>query len=217
MSEHRHGRRLLVHLFQLGVIALGSYVLANLWNAANASKDHAIALPIDAHVPLLPWTTVIYLGFFLLYLVPARMAYGNQARMDELDRIVPMMVGWTVLHSVFFVLVPAEVPRSVTPSDAWLLEAIRDSDHPWNAWPSLHVVHVILLAGLVDRWTAIEDRAARRPVLALVVILVVLSTFTTEQHYVWDAFSGAVTGSVGWWLITKRMDALQPKTADTAD
>ena len=148
MSEHRHGRRLLVHLFQLGVIALGSYVLANLWNAANATKDHAIALPIDAHVPLLPWTTVIYLGFFLLYIVPARMAYGNQARMDELDRIVPMMVAWTVLHSVFFVLVPAEVPRSVTPSDAWLLEAIRDSDHPWNAWPSLHVVHVILLAGI---------------------------------------------------------------------
>ena len=217
MSEHRHGRRLLVHLFQLGVIALGSYVLANLWNAANATKDHAIALPIDAHVPLLPWTTVIYLGFFLLYIVPARMAYGNQARMDELDRIVPMMVAWTVLHSVFFVLVPAEVPRSVTPSDAWLLEAIRDSDHPWNAWPSLHVVHVILLAGLVDRWTAIEDRAARRPVLALVVALVVLSTFTTEQHYVWDAISGAITGSVGWWLITKRMEHHQPKTADTAD
>ena len=217
MSEHRHGRRLLVHLFQLGVIALGSYVLANLWNAANATKDHAIALPIDAHVPLLPWTTVIYLGFFLLYIVPARMAYGNQARMDELDRIVPMMVAWTVLHSVFFVLVPAEVPRSVTPSDAWLLEAIRDSDHPWNAWPSLHVVHVILLAGLVDRWTAIEDRAARRPVLALVVALVVLSTFTTEQHYVWDAISGAITGSVGWWLITMRMDGHQPKTADTAD
>ena len=217
MSEHRHGRRLLVHLFQLGVIALGSYVLANLWNAANATKDHAIALPIDAHVPLLPWTTVIYLGFFLLYIVPARMAYGNQARMDELDRIVPMMVAWTVLHSVFFVLVPAEVPRSVTPSDAWLLEAIRDSDHPWNAWPSLHVVHVILLAGLVDRWTAIEDRATRRPVLALVVALVVLSTFTTEQHYVWDAISGAITGSVGWWLITKRMDRHQPKTADTAD
>ncbi|MGB1579733.1 MAG: phosphatase PAP2 family protein [Candidatus Poseidoniaceae archaeon] len=217
MSEPRHGRRLLVHLFQLGVIALGSYVLANLWNAANATKDHAIALPIDAHVPLLPWTTVIYLGFFLLYIVPARMAYGNQARMDELDRIVPMMVAWTVLHSVFFVLVPAEVPRSVTPSDAWLLEAIRDSDHPWNAWPSLHVVHVILLAGLVDRWTAIEDRAARRPVLALVVALVVLSTFTTEQHYVWDAISGAITGSVGWWLITKRMEHHQPKTADTAD
>ena len=160
---------------------------------------------------------MIYLGFFLLYIVPARMAYGNEARMDELDRIVPMMVAWTVLHSVFFVLVPAEVPRSVTPSDAWLLEAIRDSDHPWNAWPSLHVVHVILLAGLVDRWTAIEDRAARRPVLALVVGLVVLSTFTTEQHYVWDAISGAITGSVGWWLITKRMNGHQPKTADTAD
>lgn len=217
MSDHRHGRRLLMHLVQLSVIALGSYVLANLWNAANATKDHAIALPIDAHVPLLPWTTVIYLGFFMLYIVPARMAYGNEARMDELDRIVPMMVAWTVLHSVFFVLVPAEVPRSVTPSDAWLLEAIRDSDHPWNAWPSLHVVHVILLAGLVDRWTAIEDRAARRPVLALVVGLVVLSTFTTEQHYVWDAISGAITGSVGWWLITKRMNGHQPKTADTAD
>ena len=217
MNEHRHGRRLLVHLFQLGVIALGSYVLANLWNAANATKDHAIALPIDAHVPLLPWTTVIYLGFFLLYIVPARMAYGNQARMDELDRIVPRMVAWTVMHSVFFVLGPAEVPRSVTPSDAWLLEAIRDSDHPWNAWPSLHVVHVILLAGLVDRWTAVEDRATRRPVLALVVALVVLSTFTTEQHYVWDAISGAITGSVGWWLISKRMDGHPPKTADTAD
>lgn len=217
MSEHRHGRRLLFHMAQLAVVALGSYVLANLWNAANATQDHAVELPIDAHVPLLPWTTVIYLGFFLLYLVPARMAYGNQERMDELDRIVPMMVGWTVLHSLFFVLVPAEIPRSVTPSDAWLLEAIRDSDHPWNAWPSLHVVHVILLAGLVDRWTAIEDRTTRRPVLALVVALVVLSTFTTEQHYVWDAISGAITGSVGWWLITKRMESHQPKTADTAD
>jgi hypothetical protein len=54
-------------------------------------------------------------------------------------------------------------------------------------------------------------------VVALVVLLVVLSTFTTEQHYVWDALSGAFTGSLGWWLITKRMNALQPKTADTAD
>ena len=99
------------------VIALGSYVLANLWNAANATKDHAIALPIDAHVPLLPWTRLSTSGSSCStsFRVPA---YGNQARMDELDRIVPMMVAWTVLHSAFFVLVPAEVPRSVTPSDA---------------------------------------------------------------------------------------------------
>ena len=217
MSDLRHGRRLLFHLFQLGVVALGSYVLANTWNAANATKDHAIALPVDAHVPLLPWTTVIYLGFFLLYIVPARMAFGNEERMSELDRIVPMMVAWTVLHSLFFVLVPAEVPRSVTPSDAWLLETIRSSDHPWNAWPSLHVVHVMLLAGLVDRWSSVDERPKRRPVIALVVALVILSTFTTEQHYVWDAISGAITGSLGWLLISKRMAMHQPNTAATAD
>lgn len=217
MTGHHHGRRLLFHLVQLGVIALGSYMLANLWNAANATKDHAIALPVDAHVPLLPWTTVIYLGFFLLYIVPAVMAFGHEERMAELDRIVPMMVGWTVLHSLFFVLVPAEVPRSQTPTDAWLLEVIRSSDHPWNAWPSLHVVHVILLAGLVDRWSSAEERTMRRPVVGLVVVLVILSTFTTEQHYVWDAISGTITGTLGWWLITKRMATLQPKTAATAD
>ena len=217
MTGHHHGPRLLFHLFQLAVIALGSYVLANLWNAANATKDHAIALPVDAHVPLLPWTTVIYLGFFLLYIVPAAMAFGHDERMAELDRIVPMMVGWTVLHSLFFVLVPAEVPRSQTPTDAWLLEVIRSSDHPWNAWPSLHVVHVILLAGLVDRWSSAEERRLRRPVVGLVVVLVILSTFTTEQHYVWDAISGTITGTLGWWLITKRMAMLQPKTAATAD
>ena len=187
MSDLRHGRRLLFHLFQLGVVALGSYVLANTWNAANATKDHAIALPVDAHVPLLPWTTVIYLGFFLLYIVPARMAFGNEERMSELDRIVPMMVAWTVLHSLFFVLVPAEVPRSVTPSDAWLLETIRSSDHPWNAWPSLHVVHVMLLAGLVDRWSSVDERPKRRPIIALVVALVILSTFTTCLLYTSDA------------------------------
>jgi membrane-associated phospholipid phosphatase len=78
------------------------------------------------------------------------------------------------------------------------------------------VVHVILLAGLVDRWTAVEQRPQRRPVVALVVLLVVLSTFTTEQHYVWDAISGAITGTLGWWLITKRMALLQPNTAETA-
>lgn len=217
MSDLRHGRRLVFHLVQLGVVALGSYVLANTWNAANATKDHAIALPVDAHVPLLPWTTVIYLGFFLLYIVPARMAFGNEERMSELDRIVPMMVAWTVLHSLFFVLVPAEVPRSVTPSDAWLLETIRSSDHPWNAWPSLHVVHVMLLAGLVDRWSSVDERPKRRPIIALVVALVILSTFTTEQHYVWDAISGAITGSLGWWLISKRMAMHQPNTAATAD
>ena len=217
MSDLRHGRRLVFHLVQLGVVALGSYVLANTWNAANATKDHAIALPVDAHVPLLPWTTVIYLGFFLLYIVPARMAFGNEQRMSELDRIVPMMVAWTVLHSLFFVLVPAEVPRSVTPSDAWLLETIRSSDHPWNAWPSLHVVHVMLLAGLVDRWSSVDERPKRRPIIALVVALVILSTFTTEQHYVWDAISGAITGSLGWWLISKRMAMHQPNTAATAD
>jgi hypothetical protein len=78
------------------------------------------------------------------------------------------------------------------------------------------VVHVILLAGLVDRWTAVEQRPQRRPVVALVVLMVVLSTFTTEQHYVWDAISGAITGTLGWWLITKRMALLQPNTAETA-
>jgi uncharacterized membrane protein len=53
-------------------------------------------------------------------------------------------------------------------------------------------------------------------VVVLVVLMVVLSTFTTEQHYVWDAISGAITGTLGWWLITKRMALLQPNTAETA-
>ena len=75
----------------------------------------------------------------------------------------------------------------------------------------------MLLAGLVDRWSSVDERPKRRPIIALVVALVILSTFTTEQHYVWDAISGAITGSLGWWLISKRMAMHQPNTAATAD
>ena len=96
MSEHRHGRRLLVHLF-LGVIALGSRA-RNLWNAANATKDHAIALPIDAHV-----RSAVDDGDTSGSSCSTSFQHGlwESGTHGRTDRIVPMMVAWTVLHSVF--------------------------------------------------------------------------------------------------------------------
>lgn len=187
-------------LFVVG--AIGPYMMANAWNAARASSDFSIRLGIDDAMPFLPWTVLIYALFFPLFLLPPTLALRRPDRIPDLRVLVYTLVGFTVLHCVLFVTLPSTVPRSPTPDGvafgAWL-ELLRGTDHPWNAWPSLHVGDTLLMVYVLDRWWT-ADAGRRWGVTGALYglwVAISISTMTTEQHYIWDVVTGVFAGLMG--------------------
>ena len=190
----------LAGLFVVG--AIGPYMAANAWNAARATQDHSIRLGIDEAMPFLPWTVVIYALFFPLFLLPPALVLRRADRLPDLRVLVHTLIGFTLLHCVVFVLLPSTVPRTPTPDDvafgSWL-DLLRGTDHPWNAWPSLHVGDTLLMVHVLDRWWTAD--AGRRWGVTVGLyglwVAISISTMTTEQHYLWDVLTGAVAGVLG--------------------
>lgn len=198
-----------------GSNALAARCLETAWDPGTA---------LDASIPALNWTILPYTAFYLLF--PAAIAVAPR---DDRGR-AELAVGLQVLSAAtwscvaVFLLMPAEVDlrgqllehwQRTPPSalEAWLFAFVHESDTPWNAWPSLHVVHSLLLVMMMTRWTR-RDR--RRPMLATLVltvlwsewVLLCVSVLTTKQHFVFDLVSGLLVGMAFWWRLRSALARL---------
>ena len=82
---------------------------------------------------------------------------------------------------------------------------IHFSDNPWNAWPSLHIVHSYLLARMITLWVSREHgenplAKAFLGVLWIEYILLCISILTTKQHYLFDLATGLIVATIAWRL-----------------
>ena len=96
---------------------------------------------------------------------------------------------------------------------------IHVSDNPWNAWPSLHIVHSSLLARLITHWVQRDYHESRfsKPFLVLLWIewaLLCVSIMATKQHYLFDLVTGLVVAFVFWRMFTKVIDMVEDRGPD---
>ena len=118
---------------------------------------------------------------------------------SELVVFMQMLIMVTAFCCVIFLVLPAEIDLrdqidwdSMNAWETLLFEFIHMSDNPWNAWPSLHIVHSYLLARAMTVWIgkrAVPDLGTFGTVWTEWTLLSV-SILTTKQHYLFDLLAG---------------------------
>lgn len=146
-------------------------------------------LPIDRHVPFLPWTLLIYVSYYPLFLLAAL-----RTGAEEFVRLLRALLRADAVAYAGFALLTAHVDRPSpevvqSPLLRDLFAAYHGVDAPGNSLPSLHVAFSVLVGARM--------RLTRGGWLWMAWAgLITLSTLTTRQHVVLDVVAGL---AVAFW------------------
>jgi hypothetical protein len=216
-----------VFIFGLVLIAVpyfGSNNIANFY-----LQDTFSVFPensYDRSIPIINWMIIPYTALYLFYPTTLLLAPRNDKGRLELLSAMQMLILATLFCVIFFLFFPAEVDmreeiqwNSMTGLEAILFEFIHTSDKPWNAWPSLHIVHSYCLARLMTYWVRnnYSDSRFSKPFLVLLWIewvLLCISILTTKQHYMFDLFSGIIVGVIAWKIYEPMLYLIEKKGVD---
>jgi membrane-associated phospholipid phosphatase len=178
------------------------------WLNAHLAPGFDLALPLDAAIPFLPWTYVLYASFFVFPLVAAWVMDA-----DEYLRMLAAVLAANALCYLGFFFVPAHYPRpplEAIASPYWheQFRTMWSQDLPGNTFPSIHVAITVL--------GALRLRHRRGGLLWPVwAVLISLSTLTVKQHFIVDVVGGIIVGfSVHGMFFPRRATAEPAKAFD---
>tara|TARA_B100000614_G_scaffold254108_1_gene268940 strand:- start:394 stop:1158 length:765 start_codon:yes stop_codon:yes gene_type:complete len=216
------GNQLIIEVFLIGAIFVAvPYFLTN--NIANAYLTTVFdpELSIDRQIPVLAWTILPYTLLYAFYPAVLLVCPKNDRGYCELVVFMQGLIMATLLCCVIFVVLPAEIDLrdqinwdSMNGWETYLFDFIHMSDNPWNAWPSLHIVHSYLLARAMTVW-ALRKRSTS-PIawnIFLVIlwvewILLSISILTTKQHFLFDLVTGIIFAHVFWLALQKTLSEI---------
>lgn len=165
---------------------------------------------IDELIPFSMWMIIPYLSLYLYYPAVAILGVKNEQvqRENLIFHQIMLYLTWFVL--VIFLLIPVEVDLRhqiiLDPDSAIapLYELMHWIDHPWNSWPSLHVLQSLLIVLMIRRWYPSQNNKMRVLHLALVLawLSLVLSTMMVKQHYAFDCITAITLAGLAWhfWI-----------------
>ena len=213
-----HGWAFPAFVFSVGLLTVAApYFISNALAATFLDTVWDPGTAFDASIPAVNWTIIPYVAFYLLFPAAILVAPRNDRGRAELAVGLQVLSLATWGCVAVFLLMPAEIDlrdqltshwQSTPPSDleASLFAFVHASDTPWNAWPSLHIVHSLLLVMMMTRWTRRDHRqnTLAMPLLCLLWgewLLLCVSVLTTKQHFLFDLVSGLVVGLAFWWRL----------------
>ncbi|OFZ36560.1 MAG: hypothetical protein A2070_09455, partial [Bdellovibrionales bacterium GWC1_52_8] len=173
--------------------AAGLYALTNrfLWH-----EPRLLQLTfIDHTIPFLPSSIWIYMSAFLF------LPWMYHRTLTEYRRNLLGFMGLVAFSAAIFLIYPVRFPRELYPLEgvpsfthsvfSWL----RGVDAPVNCMPSLHAsVIAYVFFNYVHSQKRIEFSFLKISGYGLWTALILLSTLTTKQHYVFDILAGALLG-----------------------
>ena len=225
------GFSFLISIFFVGMFSIGApYFISNNIAAHYLETVWDPEIALDRSLPVINWLIIPYVALYLFYPVTLALAPRDDRGRMELALGVQGLFMATMFCVLFFLLLPAEIDLrdqldthwEANPPN-WLEEAlftfIHVSDNPWNAWPSLHIVHSTLLARLITHWVQRDHHESRlaKPFLVLLWVewaLLCVSILATKQHYLFDLVTGLVVACVFWGMFTKVIDMVEERGPD---
>lgn len=148
------------------------------------TPKYRLNLPLDNHIPLIPWTVWVYIFYYIL--LPASILFLWNSRF-AIPFLVSQIVG-TAISSFLWKVFPNGVTRPIIKQQSnrglRLLGLIYRHDQDCNGLPSGHVLHSFIscyyLAQLFPQiWT----------LFYIILMAISFSTLTTKQHYFLDMIS----------------------------
>jgi len=155
---------------------------------------------IDEAIPFIGASVILYASLYLYYPAAAIVARGDESRMREMIMLYQSMFLVSFGVFILFIIAPVHIDlRSDIPDNhawSWAYQGfMHQTDAPWNAWPSLHVLQSLLIVLGIQRWYS-ESKWIKP--LWVAWILLVISTMTTKQHYFFDVITGLIGGMLSW-------------------
>ena len=165
-----NGHRLTLEVFLIGVVFVAvPYFSTNNIAEAYLSTVFDPEIALDRQIPVWNWTILPYALLYAFYPATLILAPKDDSGRIEMILTIQMMIMVTAFCCVIFLLLPAEIDMRDQidwgTMSAWedaLFTFIHSSDNPWNAWPSLHIVHSYILARVMTHWMI--GRRASSPV-----------------------------------------------------
>jgi hypothetical protein len=168
-------------------------------------------IALDAYVPLWPIWVVPYMLICVWWMVAS---LWTVLRME--DRLYEAFFIASALASVtaltIFATFPTYVVRPAHPDINWathLLNWVYTKDHMYNAFPSGHVYITTLIALFWSRWYP-----RWRWICGASVVIVVLATLFTHQHYLPDPVGGLALAwfgyRIGLWCVADSSPVQRP-------
>ena len=154
-------------------------------NHMSFERIYGVFIFQEEKIPFVPWTFVIYFSLFIQLLIVLRSMppwlFKNAVSLAFL---------LVIIHLITFITVPIKYPREAYPEDNQIVGLFRDLDTPNNCLPSLHVSLTLYLSFLYS--------FTKRPKLFLIAMwlwssAIIVSVFTTKQHYILDVLCSIVT------------------------
>ena len=186
---------------------IAEYYLSTVW-------DPEIAL--DRDIPVINWMIIPYTALYLFY--PATLVLSPRDDRGRMELLLAMqgLILITLFCVAIFLVLPAEIDLRWQLDEHWADEPLNGfesalygfihfSDNPWNAWPSLHIVHSYLLARMITLWVSREhgEKPLARAFLGILwieYVLLCISILTTKQHYLFDLATGLIVAMLAWRL-----------------
>lgn len=209
----RPWRCALAWLALLGPFFYASYGLANHLAAARAQVP-TIVYDWERHIPFWDWTIFPYWSINAFYALSLLLA----ATRHELDRHAARLLTAQIVAVACFIAWPLRFSFGAPEAHgaaAFLFDALRAFDAPYNQAPSLHIALALILWDFYRR--RVHGTVARG-VLHLWTFAICASVLTTYQHHAIDIPTGALLGllCVWAWPLERRV-SMARAAALTAD
>jgi hypothetical protein len=181
------------------------------WLATDPAYARSLATPLDAAIPFLLPSVVVYWSILPMALLPVFVV----AERDAFRRVALAYAFMIAVALACFVALPVTSrgfrPDVAAYADAgfagWLLRLLHFLDPPMNLFPSLHLALAFLAA-----LTAVYVRSALGSLAVVWTVLIAASVCTTKQHFAVDAVAG-----IGLALLAQRaFVARGPRPASAA-
>jgi membrane-associated phospholipid phosphatase/protein-S-isoprenylcysteine O-methyltransferase Ste14 len=144
------------------------------------------ALPFEQHLPVLPWTELLYFSaYVVVILAPLLLRTGHGLRRFAQRGLIAM-----ALLFPLYLWLPVFVPPRPFQSASLIGELLRWERTPYSgaaAFPSFHVAWALIAAAALA-----EDRPRSKWLWSVWALLVAVSCVTTGMHSVVDVVAGAV-------------------------
>lgn len=202
----RPWKRAAAWLVFLGPLFYATYGFANWWATTRASVP-SMAFDWERQVPFWAWTIFPYWTINVFYALSLFLARDRHT----LDRHALRLVSATLIACTCFILWPLHFSFGQPPVEgapAFLFNALRGFDQPYNQAPSLHIALAVILWDWYRRF--IRPLWARL-VLHVWAFAICASVLTTWQHHFIDIPTGALLGifCVWLWPMARRVSMLR--------
>ena len=161
---------------------------------------------LDDTIPFIPLTIWIYLSFFyILYPLILIVLPNNQKGKKILLKLLKTIIFDTITSSIIFLNFPVKITLrdninyNIISSKLTkrLILTVFNYDTPFSSWPSLHVSQTVIISYYMHYFY-------KNIFFNLLSIMIIISTLTIKQHYIWDVITGIIKGCLSIYFFNHK-------------